>query len=131
EGTSAQNTSGSPTGSALAPALADESSILRADATKPDVQAALTTLALDMTQRESLRYLALRRLEEQAKDAVVPVAETLASRAGESQFLRENGTAVLVRTTSLSGQAALARVKKSAPDLALLAARLGVKGGNQ
>jgi hypothetical protein len=81
-----------------------------------------------------MRYAALRKLEEAAPSTAVAVAEKLAldpSRTSDAKFLRENATALLVRAKTDDARAALARVKASSIDMAVLAARLDrVKDGH-
>ncbi|MEZ0227743.1 MAG: hypothetical protein ACAI25_03905 [Planctomycetota bacterium] len=110
-----------------APTYTDEAAILKADASGGETQAAFAAIALDRSQRATLRLAALRKLEEVQSPRTVATAQALAldpSRAKDATFLRENATGVLFRAKTDEGRAAVAQVQKSSLELAVLVARL-------
>ncbi len=114
----------SSSASSNAPLFANESDVLRANVT---VAPALEELARDRGQPASMRYAALRRLEEIGSPRAVVVSEHLIldpSRNRDAEFLRKNCVALLARSKSADGARALERVKKASIEVAILAARL-------
>ena len=119
----------SSTGSTAAPAASfdSEKAILQADATQPDVQAALSALALSREARASLRVTALTKLQEQAPNLAVSVAEKLAFSTGQRQddeTLRDRAVGLLVHAKTPEAKAAIEKLKKSSLEAGILAARL-------
>lgn len=97
-----------------------------ANVSSVNVQQALAALATSPTVDPGMRYTALRQLEVGAPAASVPVAESLAS--DPSATLRANAVAVLARSKTPEGRAALARVTAASPSAATLAAQ--IQGGH-
>jgi len=124
--------SGAPTSSG--PNLASEAIVLQVDATIPANRTALENLALDKDKSATLRYAALRRLEEQAPGSAVTVARTLAldpSQTADAAFLKTNSIALLIRAKSPQADDAVALVHSSSLESALLVTKLTAKkGGN-
>lgn len=89
---------------------------------------ALRRVALDPSERATVRYAALRRLDQATHDLAIEVAETLAkASAPEGDFLRTNAVALLVRSESPSARTALARVEAASPEAKNVSVQL--KGG--
>jgi hypothetical protein len=110
----------------------DEAAVLKADASIAPIQSALANLALDSSQRATLRYAALRKLEEQAPSVALPLADRFASdttRSKDADFLRENAVGVLVRSKEPVAKAALERLTKTSIEIGILVARLSRKEG--
>jgi hypothetical protein len=94
--------------------------------------AELAALALDPAKPASHRYAAVRRLEETAPLACVPVADALArghERTPEAEFLRTNAIATLYRLKCDESRSALERIRVSSPEASTLLALLE-KGGH-
>lgn len=121
---------GHGSGAPSAVAYVDEVAILRADTSLMQTSADLQALALDKTQSQSMRYTALRKLEESGASSTVPAAEGLAldpSKTETARFLRQNAIGVLVRSKSEDGKRALEKVKASSLENAVLVARITPK----
>jgi hypothetical protein len=119
--------------SSPASALADESAVVKADASTAPVQSALQALALNTAKTPTYRLSCLRKLEEVGSGGAVPTAEQLAldaSRSSSGDFLRRNATAVLCRISSsgspfaAQARSALAKVRASSLEGAILVERL-------
>lgn len=111
-----------PAAVVVAPVFEDEAAVIGADASVASVQSALGDLALDTGKRPSLRYTALRRLEEAKAPGVVALSEKLAS--SRESLVRDNALALLLRTGTPEAKAAIERSRKSSVEAAIVLARL-------
>jgi hypothetical protein len=126
---------GTPTSSSPPPqagvSLDTAQAIIAADGSNPSVQTALADIALSSSRSTTMRYLALRKLEEGRAPQTVPVGEKLAL-SGETSvdagYLSLNGVAVIERTKTPEASAALARIKAASPQAAAAAFKLERSG---
>jgi hypothetical protein len=112
--------------------LSNEAMVLQVDATQTKNQAALQALALDKAKRATLRLAAERRLEAQAPVVAVTVAQELAldpSQSESASFMRINSIALLTRAKTAQAEGAIALVRSSSTDNAVLLAWLARRAG--
>jgi len=120
-----------PAAAAVRRPARSESGIARLDLTDKSNERDLVQLVRDETKRASLRYSALRRLEDAEPKESVRLAEELARKGGSSkdaEFLWTNAIALLYRSKMPEGRSALERARRSSPEAETLVTLLEKQG---